>query len=260
MKTSTRILALPALLLAAAAGLAACGGNGNPLNLPVGSFRVVNAISDSSSLDARASGLPSDINNITVNTASGFRQVPDSTFRLDVTVNTPSGARPTFSVDNIDIDRNAETTAYLPGTIAAGSFARDGFFIKNAEASIGTGQTEVTLVDASSAAGTGNTTLTFYLTAPTVTTVAGQPSTNVGYRTGSAPTQVAAASYRLRITAATNPAVVIFDSGTAGFTLAPGARVQIAAINESDATRNSPIQVLIIPSDSATPVTLRNTP
>lgn len=257
MKKNTLGLKLSAALLAiATAGLAACGG-GTLGGLPFGNVRVVNAISDSTSLDARAASLPSDINNITVNTASGFRTVPDSTFNLDVTVNTASGSRPTFTFNNVDIDRDTDTTVYLPGRISDGSFGSTaGFQVKNVNNTIATGQVEVLPVHAASA---GPAAVSIYITAPTVTSLTGVTPINLNYRQAGAPTQINGGSYRIRVTAQGSP-TVIFDSGTTGVNLAAGQRLQIAALNETDTTRNSTIQLLAIPSDNSAALAIHNVP
>lgn len=248
--------ALPALLFATATGLAACGGGNTLLGLPAGNIRVVNAISDTTSLDARATNLPSDINNITVNTASGFRVVPDSSFNLNVTLNTASGSQPTFTYNNVTIDRNTDTTIYLPGTIAAGTDTTDGFQVDNVNATIPTGQVELQPVHASSA---GPASISVYITDPTVAAITGLTPINLNYRQAGAPTPIAGGSYRIRVTAV-GSALVIFDSGTIGVTLAAGSRLQLAALNETDTTRASAIFILAIPSDSSAALAIHNVP
>ncbi len=253
MKKLSRVLAIPALILSAATGLAACGG-GN-LSLPFGDVRVVNAISDSTSLDAKATNLPSDINNITVNTASGFRTVPDGTFNLNVTVNAP-GSPTGFTFNDVDIDRDAETTVYFPGKIVDGSYNTNGFLVKNSAGSIGTGQVEIQPVHAASNLPSA---ISLYLNAPANATLTGTPI-NVNYRAGATPSQISGGSYRLLIAAQSNPTVPVFDSGATGVNLAAGARLQIAALNTTDATGASTgIMLLLIPSDGSTPVAVANT-
>ncbi|GAC1621258.1 MAG: hypothetical protein NVS9B10_03860 [Nevskia sp.] len=255
MKTPIRSAALPLLLAAAVTTLGACGGTLG--GLPAGNLRVVNGISDSTSLDARAANLPSDINNITVNTASGFRTVPDSSFDLSVTVNTASGSQPAFKFMNVKIDRNVDSTAYLPGKISNNSFGSAAAFqVNNPNATITTGQVELQPVHASSA---GPAAISIYITAPTVTTVAGLTPINLNYRQAGTPTQIAGGSYRIRVTVQGSPAV-IFDSGATGVNLAAGQRLQLAALNETDTTKGSQIFILAIPSDGSAPLAIHNGP
>lgn len=249
MKKILNIRSLP-LLVVAAIGLAACDGG---VNLPFGEFRVVNGISDSSSLDAKSVNLPSDINNITVNTASGFRTAPDGSFNLNLTVNTAASPLG-FNFDNVDIDRDAETSIYFPGKVVDGSYNTNGFQVKNALAGIGTGQTEIQPVHAASNL-PGS--ISLYINLPTDLTVSGTPIT-LDYKTGATPSQIASGSYRLRITALGSP-IVVFDSGSTGVTLAANARLQIAALNQTDATGLSTrIVLLLIPSDDSTAVVVPN--
>lgn len=251
MKISFQTLALPALLIAATASLSACGGKG--LSLPFGSFRVVNGISDSSSLDAKATNLPSDINNITVNTAAGFRSVPDGSFKLNLTVHSGNNQLG-FSLDNVSISTNDETTAYFPGKITDGSYNTNGFQVKNPVGSIGTGMVEIQPVHAASNVPTA---ISLYINAPTDATITGTPI-NVAYKTGVTPSQISSGSYRLRVTAQ-GSTVVIFDSGTTGIPLAASARLQIAVLNQTDATGASlRIFLLLIPSDGSAPVAVAN--
>lgn len=250
MKKIISIRSLPLLILAAS-GLAACGGGG--INLPFGEFRVVNGISDSSSLDAKSVNLPSDINNITVNTASGFRTAPDGSFNLNLTVNTATGPLG-FNFDNVDIDRDAETSIYFPGKVVDGSYNSNGFQVKNAVAGIGTGQAEIQPVHAASNLPVS---ISLYLNAPADPTISGTPIT-LNYKTGATPSQIASGSYRLRITALGSP-LVVFDSGATGVTLAANARLQIAALNQTDATGLSAgIFLMLIPSDGSTAVAIAN--
>lgn len=241
---------LPVLILAAA-GLAACGGNG--VDLPFGDFRVVNAISDSTSVDANTVNLPSDIDAIAVNTASGFRTAPDGSFNLNLTVNAAGGPLG-FNFDGVDVDRDAETTIYLPGKVVDGSYDTNGFQVGNPKAGIGTGQAEVQAVHAASNL---PVTISLYLNLPTDATISGTPI-SVDYRSGALPVGIAGGAYRLRVTAL-DSSVVVFDSGPVGVTLAADARLQIAALNVADATGAAPgIALLLIPSDSSVAVAVPN--
>ncbi len=241
-----------AALFGVSAALAGCGGDEDLIG--TGKFRVVNGISDSTSIDVAGDNLPSDLNNITVNSASGFRTVVDSTFRANVKINTGAGSNTaSTSLDGIDIDPNQETTAYFPGTIVSGNYNGQGFQVRNQTASIPTGQTEVQLVHSASAAAAQ---VVVYITAVDAALPA-SPTFTVDYRAAGPVTNVASASYRIRVALASSPRTVVFDTGTTGVTLAPGARLQIAALNETQSERNSPIRLLVIPSDG-TPATLQN--
>lgn len=250
MKKTFRICTLPAIVFAAG-GLAACGGNG--VDLPFGDFRVVNAISDSTSLDANAVNLPSDIDAIAVNTASGFRTAPDGSFNLNLTVNAAGGPLG-FNFNDVDVDRDAETTVYLPGKIVDGSYDTNGFQVGNPKAGIGTGQAEIQTVHAASNLPVA---ISLYINLPADATISGTPIT-VDYKTGAVPVGIASGAYRLRVTALGSP-VVMFDSGPVGVTLAADARLQIAALNTTDPTGAAPgIFLLLVPSDSSTAVAVPN--
>lgn len=248
--------AFTGLLIGSAAALAACNGNSTLGGLPAGNLRVVNAISDSSSLDAKATNLPSDINNITVNTASGFRVVPDSSFNLNVTVNT-STSQLGFTYPNVSIDRDVDSTVYFTGRIVDGSYgASASFQVDNPNATLTTGQLEVLPVHAASL---GPASVSIYVTAPDTVSIVGQTPINLNYKQAGRPTQIPAGNYRIRVTAQGSP-TVIFDTGTTGVTLAAGTRLQIAALNETDSTKGSSIFLLAIPSDGSAPLALHNVP
>lgn len=256
LRTRINRRAFAMLLLSSAATLAACNGNGTLGGLPAGNLRVVNGISDSTSLDAKATNLPSDINNITVNTVSGFRVVPDSSFNLNVTVNT-STSQIGFTYPNVSIDRDVDSTVYFTGRIVDGSYgATASFQVDNPNATITTGQLQVLPVHAASL---GPASVSIYVTAPDTASITGLTPINLNYKQAGTPTQIPAGSYRIRVTQLGSP-TVIFDTGTTGVTLAAGSRLQLAALNETDGTRGSPILILAIPSDSSAPLALHNVP
>lgn len=244
------------MLLGAAVALAGCGGSNDDIGNvfgATGKFRVVNGISDSSAISLNASGLPTDFGDVSVNTASGFRSVPASTFKANVTVKTTSGSQPTFSLDNIAVSSGQETTAYFPGKISDNSFATAGFSIQNGVGSIANGNFEATVVHAASNA---QATVDVYLTAPGA---ALGSAIKVNYRGSTTPTQIAAGTYQIRVALDSAPTSIIFDSGSSGVALAAGSRLQIAALNETDSSRNSPIRLLVIDSNSNS-TTLQNSP
>ncbi len=256
MKATMSRTLVGATLLGAVAALAGCGGNGGIDNVfgAAGKFRVVNGISDSTSIAVAAPNLPSDFGSISVNTASGFRTLPPSSFMATVTVSTSSGSQPTATLNNINVSSGQETTAYFPGKVSDNSFATGGFSIQNGVGNIANGNAELTLVHAASAAGT---TVDVYLTTPGAVLPA-TPTYKVSYRGSTTPTQITAGTYQIRVALDSAPTTVIYNSGSSGVQLSAGARLQIAALNETDTTKNSPIRLLVIPSDGTAPVTVQN--
>lgn len=250
-------LLLPAALTSLL--LAACGGDNSISNVfgAAGKFRVVNGISDSTSIDVSAPNVPSDLNNIAVNSASGFRTVPASSFNVQAKINTSSGSQPTYTLNNVQVSSGQETTTYFTGKISDGSYASasgGGFFVQNGAGSIASGNVEVTAVHAASAAAQQ---VNIYVTAPTAA-VPATPTFQVNYKFSGPVTQIAGGSYRIRVSLTSAPTTIVFDSGTTGITLAAGQRLQIAALNETDTTKNSPILLYVIPSDGSAATTLHN--
>jgi hypothetical protein len=257
MKTMTSRTLAGVALLGAAAALAGCGGNGGIDNVfgAAGKFRVVNGISDSTSIAVAAPNLPSDFGSISVNTASGFRTLPPSSFMATVTVSTSSGSQPTATLNNINVSSGQETTAYFPGKVSDNSFATGGFSIQNGVGNIANGNAELTFVNASSnttVSSTTNGTIDITL-ASNSTPIA--TAYQINYRGSTTPTQIGAGSYTISIALDSAPSTVIFTNNV---TLSAGARLQIAALNETDTTKNSPIRLLVIPSDGTAPVTVQN--
>lgn len=255
MSYKMKILAFPVVVSVLATAVAACGG-GTLGGLPAGNLRVVNGISDSTSLDAKAPNLPSDINNILVDSASGFRVVPDSSFNLNLTVNTASGSQPKFNFNNVTIDRDTDTTIYFPGTIAAGTYATDGFQVDNVNATIPTGQVELQPVHASPASPAA---ISLYITDPAVASISGLTPITLNYRQAATPITLAGGRYRIRVTAA-GSALVMFDSGSTGVNFAAGSRLQLAALDETETNSFSPLFILAIPSDGSGQLAIRNAP
>ncbi len=253
---STRSLLLQSMLFATAA-LSACGGSNNDTTFTVstvGKLRVVNAISDSASIDLKAAPLPMAFSNVATATGSAFQQIQYGIFGTDVTVHTASGSAPTFTLKNVQVAGGQEVTVYCPGTVSSNSFSTDAFYVQNNVQPIGNGTLEVDVVHAASAA---QGIVDVYVTAPT-DALPTTPTYKATYRGTSGVRTLNAGSYRIRLALDSAPASVIFDSGTTGVTLASGQRLQIALLNETDSSKNAPVLVYLLPSDATASRTVHN--
>ncbi len=252
------------LTVAAAIGLAACNNGNAPFT---GAFRVVNAIPDSAPLDASITDVSTDINNIAFGSATGFRDVPEGSYKVQMTA-TPAGGGDsvTITADNVSIDHNNQTTLYAVGTLAQSSGA--GLSVeRSSSGTVPAGKTEVQWVDAVAAALTSGTG-TLYIVAPgqgtanpvySATLQSPVNNSSPAYPAFTAPTQIASGTYEIIIQDAA--ATTVFDSGSTGISFGDGATLQIAVLDATAAqvtSNGSPLQLLEIDNSTGNTTTLLN--
>ena len=235
--------------VASLATLSACGShdnqNDNPLGLPEGKLRVVNAILGSNTIDATVENANvGSFNNIAADSGTGFSDIPDGSYKVQLVTDTNAGQF-TITNDNTSIDTDKETTVYAIGTngnnASLGSFA-----VEKAEDTVSANNVEVQFVDAASVLGSQASTISVYLTTPGQA-LSGLTPLSLQLKGSSAPTQIPLGNgtFEIRIF---NGNTQIYDSGSAGFTLSGGSSIQFAVLDANAATSGAPVMVYEMPS------------
>lgn len=253
------------LVAAAPLALVACNNGNAPFT---GAFRVVNAIPDAQPLDASIADVSTDINNIAFGAVSGFRDIPEGGYQVQLTTSPLAGGNAvTILVNNVSIDHNNQTTLYAVGTLAQSTGA--GLMVeRNSSGSVPAGKTEVQFVDAIAGAFTHGAG-TVYLVAPG--SGVGNPVYSVTLESPvnnptpqapafSSPTLINSGTYEIIVQdLASN---TVFDSGSAtGISFGDGASLQIAALDATAAqvtSNGSTVQLLEIDNSSGNGTTLLN--
>lgn len=223
--------------------LSACGSNNpNPTGGPFGQLRVANAIADANPIDATVVSLPvGNFNNISFGFGSGFADIPLGSYRVQLTTDTSAGQLTIIS-DHTQIDRDHETTVYAVGRLAQSTQAA--FVVEQQENSIAADKVELQFVHAASHVGA----IDIYVTAPGATLVGATPVASLSFPSNNAAAMFNQGMYRIRATPQGNAGTVLFDSGTTGVNFAGGTGFQIAALDNTDASVNSTIILLVLDS------------
>lgn len=252
------------ITIVAAIAAAACNNGNAPFT---GAFRVVNAIPDSAPLDANISQVTTDVNNIAFGSVSGFRDVPEGSYAVQITTAPAAGGNSvTIDANNVSIDHNNQTTLYAVGTLAQNTGARLSVE-RNSSGTVPAGKTEVQFVDAVSAALTAGTGTVYIVnpgqgTSNPVYTVTLQSPVNNPSATNPAftsPTLIASGTYEIIIQDQTS--TTVFDSGSTGVSFGDGATLQIAALDATPAqitSNTSLIQLLDIDNSTGNATVLLN--
>ena len=234
-----RLLA-PCILAAAALGVSACSNNDNPLNPPIGQLRVANAIADSNPVDATVVSIPAGIDNIAFGTGSGFKDVPDGSYRVQVTTTTSAG-QITFAADPTHIDKGHATTVYAVGRLSQGTQAT--FVVEATEPEIASDKSEAQFVNVASQQAAP---VDIYVTAPGASLVGVTPTTTLSFPSNNQQALFAPGVYEIRVTPQGNPVTLLFDSGPAGVGF-PGATTQtFALLDNTDGSIPSPLFLLVL--------------
>ena len=218
----------------------ACSNNDNPINPPIGQLRVANAIADSNPVDATVVSIPYGIDNIAFGNASGLKDVPDGSYRIQLTTSTNAGQL-TFSADSTHIDKNHATTVYAVGRISQGSQAA--FVVEAAEPEITSDKSEVQFVNVASQQ---ISPLDIYVTAPGASLLGVLPTTTLALPSSNQPALYPPGPYEIRVTQQGNPATVLFDSGPVGVQFPPATAQQFALLDNTNNAIPSPLFLLIL--------------
>jgi hypothetical protein len=213
----------------------------------------VNAISDSQPIDATIENVPTNLNNIGFADASGFQDVPEGSYKVQLSTNY-NGSNVQFTANNVSVDHNNQTTVFAVGNLSAGN--QNALVVEDQVANVDSSQTQVQFVDVAGAGGS------IYLVTPGTTDLSPGSSGVIASATlldpqtalatdptkaYSTPTPIAAGTYELIVTTAGG--VKIFDSGSSGgVSLQGGTTERFVVFNATDISNGSAIQVLELDS------------
>jgi hypothetical protein len=238
-RNNIRQVLAPCIFAITALGAAACGSD-NPINPPIGQLRVANAITDSNPIDATVVNIPSGIDNIAFGTGSGLKDIPDGSYRVQLTTTTNAG-QSSFAADPTHIDKNHITTIYAVGRLAQGTQAA--FVVEAPRTDVPGDKSELQFVNAASQQ-TGP--LDIYLTAPGASLVGVLPTTNLAFPASNSPALVTPGKYEIRVTPQGNPLTVLFDSGPLGVQLPASTSQQFSLLDSASATAPPPMFLLVL--------------
>lgn len=241
LRTARHCLAAGIVIITALAASACGSDKNNPLDLPVGQLRLVNAISDSQPIDATIANIPANIDDIAFGDASGLKDVPEGSYTVRMTTNFNS-SQIEFSATSTPVDKDNITTVYAVGRMTDST--QSGFAVQAPITNVASDKSEVQFVNAASQPLTA---LDIYLTAPGAALTASSPIvTGLAFKASSPRALVAVDTYRIRVTPTGNPLSVLFDSGPNGIQLPAANGQQFALLDNTDATFASPLSVLIL--------------
>ncbi len=233
-------------VVSAALSLTACSNNDTPGTSPgSGALRVVNAISDSQPIDASITNVTTDINNIAFGSASGFRDVVEGSYKVQLATHNSGGTAVTITADNVSIDHNNQTTVYAIGNLSLSN--QNSLTVERTISDISSSNIEVQFVDVA-----GGPDGTISLIQPgsdpsnpanvvATQTLSSAVNASDPTKAYSAPQQIAAGTYEIIVTVG---GVKIYDSGAAGVALGGGTSFQFAVLNSPGISDGSVISVL----------------
>ena len=230
-----------------ATGLAACDSDSGE-NPAQARLRVVHASPDAPAVDVVAGG-QTLFQSLDYGQVGGT-QVDPGTVSLSVNARLPAGATSTvIGPTAVQLAGNWEYTVLAVGRVA--SIAP--LILERPITPVGPGQVRLQVVHAAPAAPQ----VDVYLTAPGTDLASSTPAGTLAFRQSLGQVDVAAGSYRVRITPAGNRAAVVFDSGT--LPLAAGGNLLVAAIENTD-TGTAPVKLLVHDGSTTSIVTSTGTP
>ena len=198
--------------IVAAATLAACSNNDNPINPPIGQLRVANAISDSTNVQSSVESVSAN-DTLAFGQATGEHDLFDGNYLVHLTANsTTPVASHTFDANPVNIDKNHVTTVFAVGKMA--NTSEEAFIVEAPDNDIQSNQSEVQLVDVASNQ-TGS--VDIYITAPGASLVGELPKATLAFKSSNDPVIYTPGSYAIRVTPAGVPATILFDSGAIDF-------------------------------------------
>jgi hypothetical protein len=184
-------------------GLYACSGNNSTPPL-TGAFRLVNGVSDSNGMSASAtSGFPSS-GNVDFDAAGSVTDVPDGGYNVQVT----PGAGNQFTVDNVGIQHNNQSTLFTYGSALAGT-AKGFVAEENLSAPSTSGDFTLQFVNDTSQPTTAA--LSIYLVPAGSSIASVQPLATANAASASSDISVPAGTYEIIIT---NGTTTVYDSGS----------------------------------------------
>jgi hypothetical protein len=227
------------LAIVAAASLAACSNNDNPINPPIGQLRVANAISDSTTVQSSVESVSAN-DTLDFGEASGERDLPDGNYLTHLTAHSDATATThTFDSDVFNIDKNHVTTVFAVGKMADSS--EDTFVVEASDNDISSSQSEAQFVDVA-ANQTGS--VDIYVTAVGAALLPADKKATLAFKANNEPAIFTPGTYEIRVTPAGVPATILFDSGAIDFPLAT--TDQFVLIDHTADCAVSPYTLLVI--------------
>jgi len=228
--------------LAAAALLAACGGNDHD-NLDT-RVRAVHASADAPAVDVLLDSR-SIVNGAQFKQASGFASVPAGSTTLRVNL---AGTMTAALTAPINLAPNRSYSAIVVGSAAVAAPAAQALspvLIEDDGSAPASGKVKLRVVHGAPAVAA----VDIYVTAPGAALPASPTIAALAYRSaapasGAAALQIAAGVYQIRVTPAGQPGTIAFDSGAA--TLGAGSDLLIVAVPDSRGV--APVSLLVVPA------------
>lgn len=231
------------LVIAAVAGLAACNDQGTA------QVRILHASPDAPEVNVRADGAPL-VSGLDYGEASAQLELDEGSISLQVDALLPGGGT-TTAIGPVDLQLD---DAKLYTVLAVGSVADiQPLVLVQDDRPVPAGQVRLRVVHAAPQAPA----VDVYLTAPDAALGSSAPVGTMAFKQDLGPTEVAAGTYRIRVTAAGDVNALVFDSGA--LPLSVGADLVVAAIQNVD-TGPAPIQLMVSDGDTAARVLSAGTP
>jgi hypothetical protein len=213
-------------------------------------LRALHASPDAPPVNIRINGAAA-LSNVDYGAGSGFVNAAEAT-RVEVEAIIPGGNAVVLD-RRLALEFSTQYTVLAVGRVAD---PIDTLVVSNPDGSpIATGNLRAQVVHAAPAAPA----VDVYVTAPDAA-LAGSTPVNVGplaYSEFTGRVEIPAGSYRVRVTAAGNPATLVYDSGT--LALPAGADLLIAAI-ENTGPGTTPIQLVALNGQASAPILDAATP
>jgi hypothetical protein len=213
-------------------------------------LRALHASPDAPPVNIRVNGAQA-LAGVDYAAGSGFLPVPQRT-RVQVEAIIPGGNAIVID-ESLDLEFSTEYTVIAAGTVAAPVAA---LVVSNPDGqAIAPGSLRLQVVHAAPAAPD----VDVYVTAPDASIASGTPvnGSPLGFRENTGRVQVAAGSYRIRVTAAGDASAVVYDSGTVA--LAAGADLMVVAV-ENTHPDGPPIQLVALDGTGAATIRDAGTP
>jgi hypothetical protein len=246
-----RMLMLHAAVASALTFAACSNGSNDTTTIPPGSAqaRLVNAVFDSSPIDAVIANSPVTASNVGFGTDSGFFIVPDAIYQVELK-STDGSAQIDTIVNNVEVSDSSQTTLYAVGTVGDSNVT--GLSVEMPVINIPDGKASVEFVNASSSAihmevfvvPTGSP----LVPGTEITTIEGALAMDGDHPNFSGPFLVDAGSYRLVLLnahAAPGTNAQVFDSGSdPAVALNSGSSAQFAVLEAPGAPNGAPFYLL----------------
>lgn len=216
----------------------------------VAKLRVIHAAPDAPAVDVISGESTVVASGLDYARSTAFLDVPAGGLPVRVNARLPGNATATV-IGPTTLSLTADTAYTVLAVGLVGSI--EPLVISQPATSVPAGQVRVRVVHAAPRAPA----VDVFLTAPTADLAAASPAGTLAFKQALAPVEVAAGSYRVRVTAAGNRNALVYDSGT--LPLAAGSNLLVAAVENTD-TGSAPVQLLVHDGTTSSVVPSADTP